>query len=69
MDEWVSSRQSHMIEGKYDVGKTYVLTEKKTRDGYAKATRIEFTVADDCKVQHEKMVDVKIKVELTKLAS
>ena len=31
MDEWVSSRQSHVIEGKYAVGKTYVLTETKAR--------------------------------------
>ena len=69
MDEWVSSRQSHMIEGKYDVGKTYVLTETKPRDGYATATSIEFTVADDGKVQKAKMVDDTIKVEFNKIAS
>nr|WP_301956439.1 SpaA isopeptide-forming pilin-related protein [uncultured Eubacterium sp.] len=34
MDEWVSSRQSHVIEGKYAVGKTYVLTETKARGTY-----------------------------------
>ena len=69
MDEWVSSRQSHMIEGKYAVGKTYVLTETKPRDGYATATSIEFTVADDGKVQKAKMVDDTIKVEFNKIAS
>ena len=34
MYEWVSSRQSHVIEGKYAVGKTYVLTETKARGTY-----------------------------------
>ena len=58
-----------MIEGKYAVGKTYVLTETKPRDGYATATSIEFTVADDGKVQKAKMVDDTIKVEFNKIAS
>lgn len=69
IDEWVSSRQSHVIEGKYAVGKTYVLTETKARDGYATATSIEFTVADDGKVQKVNMVDDTIKVEFNKIAS
>ena len=69
MDEWVSSEQSHVIEGKYVVGKTYVLTETKARDGYATATSIEFTVADDGKVQKVNMVDDTIKVEFNKIAS
>lgn len=69
MDEWVSSEQSHVIEGKYAVGKTYVLTETKPRDGYATATGIEFTVADDGKVQKVNMVDDTIKVEFNKIAS
>ena len=69
MDEWVSSEQSHVIEGKYAVGKTYVLTETKARDGYATATSIEFTVADDGKVQKVNMVDDTIKVEFNKIAS
>ena len=58
-----------MIEGKYAVGKTYVLTETKPRDGYATATSIEFTVADDEKVQKVKMIDDTIKVEFNKIAS
>ena len=69
MDEWVSSRQSHVIEGKYAVGKTYVLTETKARDGYTTATSIEFTVANDGKVQKVNMVDDTIKVEFNKIAS
>lgn len=69
MDEWVSSEQSHVIEGKYAVGKTYILTETKPGDGYATATSIEFTVADDGKVQKVNMVDDTIKVEFNKIAS
>lgn len=69
MDEWVSSEQSHVIEGKYAVGKTYVLTETKPRDGYATATSIEFTVADNGDIQKVNMVDDTIKVEFNKIAS
>ena len=69
MDEWVSSEQSYVIEGKYAEGKTYVLTETKPIDGYATATSIEFTVADDGKVQKVEMVDDTIKVEFNKIAS
>ena len=69
MDEWVSSEQSHMIEGKYAVGKTYVLTETKPRDGYATATSIEFAIADNGDIQKVNMVDDTIKVEFNKTAS
>ena len=69
MDEWVSSEQSHVIEGKYAVGKIYVLTETKPRDGYATATSIEFAVADNGDIQKVNMVDDTIKVEFNKIAS
>ena len=69
MDEWVSTEESHVIEGKYAVGKTYVLTEKQPRDGYATAESIECTVADDGKVQKVGMTDDTIKVQFNKTAS
>ena len=69
MDEWVSTEESHVIEGKYAVDKTYVLTEKQPRDGYATAESIEFTVADDGKVQKVSMTDDTIKVQFSKNAS
>ena len=69
MDEWVSTEESHVIEGKYAVGKTYVLTEKQPRDGYATAASVEFTVADDGKVQKVSMTDDTIKVQFNKIAS
>ena len=69
MDEWVSTEESHVIEGKYAVGKTYILTEKQPRDGYATAESVEFTVADDGKVQKVNMTDDTIKVQFNKTAS
>ena len=69
MDEWVSTEESLVIEGKYAVGKTYVLTEKQPRDGYATAASVEFTVADDGKVQKVSMTDDTIKVQFNKIAS
>lgn len=69
MDEWVSAEESHVIEGKYAVGKTYVLTEKQPRDGYATAESVEFTVTDDGKVQKISMTDDTIKVQFNKTAS
>ena len=69
MDEWVSSEESHVIEDKYAVGKTYVLTEKQPRDGYATAESVEFTVTDDGKVQKISMTDDTIKVQFNKTAS
>ena len=69
MDEWVSTEESHVIEGKYAVGKTYVLTEKQPRDGYATAESVEFTVADDGKVQKVSMTDDTIKVQFNKTGS
>ena len=69
MDEWVSTEESHVIEGKYAVGKTYVLTEKQPRDGYATAESVEFTVADDGRVQKVSMTDDTIKVQFNKTGS
>ena len=69
MDEWVSTEESHVIEGKYAVGKTYVLTEKQPRDGYATAESVEFIVADDGRVQKVGMTDDTIKVQFSKNAS
>ena len=69
IDEWVSTEESHVIEGMYAVGKTYVLTEKQPRDGYATAASIEFTVADDSSLQKVSMTDDTIKVQFNKIGS
>lgn len=69
MDEWISTDSSHIVEGKYVVGKTYILSEKKPADGFVTATDVEFTVLDDGKVQKVSMVDDTTKIEFNKLAS
>ena len=69
MDEWTSTKNSHMVEGKYVVGKTYILSETKPADGFVTATNVEFTVQDDGSVQKVHMVDDTTKVEFSKLAS
>ncbi|MCR5836986.1 MAG: hypothetical protein K6G88_10815 [Lachnospiraceae bacterium] len=69
MDEWISTETTHMVEGKYVVGKTYILSETKPADGYVTAADVEFTVLDDGKVQGVKMVDDTTKVEFSKFAS
>lgn len=69
MDEWTSTETNHLIEGKYVVGRTYILSEIKPADGYVTATDVEFTVLDDGNVQKVSMVDDTTKVEFNKLAS
>lgn len=64
-DEWVSGKVAHPISN-IVVGKTYILHEQITPDGYVTANDIEFTVLDDFKVQHVVMKDDVTKMEITK---
>ena len=63
IDEWVSGKKTHKIEG-LESGKTYKLIETIAPDGYAKSTEIEFKVDNTNKIQKVTMID-KI-VEITK---
>lgn len=47
IDEWVSTNEEHLIEGKLIVGRTYSLIELKAPSGYLKSKPVKFTVADD----------------------
>lgn len=69
MDRWISTENTHIVEGKYVVGKTYILSEKKPADGFVTATDIEFKVENDGSIQTVKMVDDTTKVEFSKIAS
>lgn len=69
MDKWISTENTHIVEGKYVVGKTYIMSERKPADGFVIATDIEFKVEDDGNIQTVKMVDDTTKVEFSKLAS
>ena len=69
MDQWTSTKHKHVIEGKYVVGKTYVMTEKRPADGFVTASDVEFTVSDTGDVQGVSMKDDTTKIEFSKIAS
>lgn len=46
VDTWVSTKSPHYING-LEEGKTYILSETISPDGYVKSTNIEFTVSGD----------------------
>ena len=69
MDQWTSTKHKHVIEGKYVVGKTYVMTEKRPADGFVTASDVEFTVYDTGEVQGVSMKDDTTKIEFSKIAS
>ena len=56
IDEWVSGKKTHIIEG-LESGKTYKLIETIAPDGYAKSTEIEFKVDNTNKIQKVTMID------------
>lgn len=69
MDAWTSTEEKHLIEQKFVIGRTYVLTEKRPADGYVTADSIEFTVEDTGEIQSVSMKDDTTKIRLIKLAS
>ncbi len=68
VDKWTSTEQKHLVEQKFVVGKTYVLTEKRPADGYVTADSVEFTVGDTGEIQSVNMKDDTTKIRLIKLA-
>ena len=68
IDKWTSTKEKHVVEQKFVVGKTYVLIEKRPADGYVTADSIEFTVKDTGEVQGVQMKDDITKIRLIKLA-
>ena len=63
VDKWTSGKDAHYISGLKE-GKTYVLSEVVSPEGYVKSTDIEFTVTTDKETQKVNMKDKK--VEFTK---
>ena len=59
IDTWVSTEQTHKIEG-LEVGKSYILTEEIAPDDYVKATSIKFTVENTSEIQKIVMVDKQV---------
>ena len=63
VDKWTSGKDAHYISGLKE-GKTYVLSEVVSPEGYVKSTDIEFTVTTDKETQKVNMKDKR--VEFTK---
>ena len=68
VDEWISGKEPHMIEGKLAAGETYTLSEAlaPTEAGYVPARSIEFSVHDNGKVQTVMMQDDYTKLQISK---
>ena len=66
VDSWVSDRGAHVIKGKLNAGKNYVLVEKTAPDGYWKAEKVTFTVSLDGRVDQVKMYDRPTEVQVEK---
>ncbi|WP_318003734.1 SpaA isopeptide-forming pilin-related protein [Faecalibacillus intestinalis] len=59
VDEWISTKESHFING-LEEGKTYILSETVSPEGYVKSTDIEFTVSKDKVDQKVNMKDKQV---------
>lgn len=57
VEEWVSTDEAHIIEGKLIAGKEYTLRETIAPDGYEIANEISFTVNEDGSVTEVVMYD------------
>lgn len=66
IDEWISSDKAHEIDG-LESGKTYYLNEDTSPAGYVKASRIEFKVNEDGKIQKVNMKDKVVTISKTTL--
>lgn len=64
IDTWISGEKTHMIEG-LEVGKTYILREEITPEGYVKATDVKFTVKNTGEIQKVTMIDKVVEVTKT----
>ena len=66
IEEWVSTNNPHMIEGKLIAGKKYTLHETAAPDGYVIANDVEFTVSENGIVDVVIMQDDTTKVKISK---
>ncbi len=56
VDKWVSTNETHKIEG-LNAGETYTLKEEFAPNGYVQATEIQFTVENTNEIQKVEMID------------
>lgn len=69
VESWTSTKNKHVTEGRYVVGKMYIFTETRPADGFVTADSVEFTVSDTGEIQKVSMKDDTTKVEFSKMAS
>lgn len=56
IDTWTSTTETHKIEG-LEAGKTFILREEISPEGFVKATDVQFTVENTNEIQKVEMVD------------
>ena len=66
IEEWVSTNEPHMIEGKLIAGRKYTLHETYASSGYVIANDVEFTVSQNGTVDIVVMQDDTTKVKISK---
>lgn len=66
VDDWISTDEEHIIEGKLTAGKEYTLHEEIAPDGYVVANDITFKVSEDGSVDTVIMKDDTTKVRISK---
>ena len=66
VDEWISTTEEHIIEGKLVAGKEYTLHEEISPDGYVVANDITFKVSEDGSVDVVVMKDETTKARISK---
>lgn len=64
IDEWISTKESHFING-LEEGKTYILSETVSPEGYVKSIDIEFNVSKDKVDQKVTMKDKQVFISKT----
>ena len=57
IEDWITDNGYHVVTGKFEIGKSYVLHEVEPPKGRAAADDIPFTVDDTSNVQNIKMYD------------
>ena len=66
VEEWTTGNTEHDIIGKLIVGKTYILKEIRTPEGYAISEDFIFTVNDTGELQEVAIKEQKTKVQISK---
>ena len=67
IEEWVSTEEEHIIQGKLNAGETYIYHEEGAPDGYYYADDVEFTIpANKEDIQKVELQDAPIIVKIKK---